>query len=267
MRCFFVSLMVMVLGVLPGFGDEYGNCGYGVSFYFKSSTGELTISGKGEVWEKTFANNYVIKSVVIEEGVTNIPDELLAHCYNIETVVIPSTVRSIGASAFANCERLRSVVVPPSVKSIGDHAFVNCFKLEYLTLGGAMTVGQYAFSGCEKLRFVYLVGAADLKEYAFANCGNIQEIVVMVNEPFAISPKAFANFYGESEPLKNTFVKVKVGKKPLFKATEGWKEFAKIRETVFDMNELFRDKRVDCNRDGLVNAADVVSIYNYIIGE
>lgn len=41
-----------------------------------------------------------VKSVVIPEGVTMIPNYCFMYCYDLETVTIPSTVKHIGRQAF-----------------------------------------------------------------------------------------------------------------------------------------------------------------------
>ena len=65
----------------------------------------------------------VIRTVVVQSGVTSIGESACFECSNLTSVSIPDSVTSIGEYAFAYCSSLTSVSIPDSVTSIGRRAF------------------------------------------------------------------------------------------------------------------------------------------------
>ena len=83
-----------------------GNCGENVTWSFDSKTGELVISGTGEMknydaysHSSPFESSY-IKTVIIESGVTSIGSYAFSYCDSLTSVTIGSSVTSIGYYAF-----------------------------------------------------------------------------------------------------------------------------------------------------------------------
>lgn len=64
-----------------------------------------------------------VRSIVIPEGTTHIPDGAFNGCHGITEVVIPEGVTSIGKYAFAFCDGIKSMTYPSSVKTLKTHAF------------------------------------------------------------------------------------------------------------------------------------------------
>ena len=102
-----------------------GSCGNNATYELNMSTGELTISGTGdmEIYQMGMAPwgsySYVakIKKITIKEGITSIGNWAFYNCIYATSVSIPSTVRSIGTSAFRTCQSLGSVSLPDSVSA------------------------------------------------------------------------------------------------------------------------------------------------------
>ena len=112
-----------------------GKCGDNVTYSFDTSTGMLTISGKGNMYNylNPDAGEYEspfyyekITSVVINSGVTSIGNSSFLNL-NLTSITIPNSVTEIGESAFSACRSLTSVTIPDSVTSIGDWAFSGCY--------------------------------------------------------------------------------------------------------------------------------------------
>ena len=112
-----------------------GKCGDNVTYSFDTSTGMLTISGKGNMYNylNPDAGEYEspfyyekITSVVINSGVTSIGNSSFLNL-NLTSITIPNSVTEIGESAFSGCRSLTSVTIPDSVTSIGDWAFSGCY--------------------------------------------------------------------------------------------------------------------------------------------
>ena len=92
----------------------------------------LTISGTGEMKDYSSASDSnlpwkiyqaMIKSVVIEAGVTKIGNYAFANCSKLASVTIASSVTSIGVRAFANCANLKFVTIPSTVATLGQNMF------------------------------------------------------------------------------------------------------------------------------------------------
>ena len=80
---------------LTAFADTItGECGDNVTYSLDPETGELTVRGTSEMYyylsyNSPFHNNEMIKSVIIEDGVTNIGSCAFNECKNLTSVVIP----------------------------------------------------------------------------------------------------------------------------------------------------------------------------------
>lgn len=123
--------------------------------------------------------NETIRHIVLEEGITAIPDKAFYDVPNLESVQIPNGVRSIGECAFMYCDSLSTVNIPSSVESIGDGAFVHCLGLNYLRIPGTVkTIGENAFQSCYNLYQVELdAGIESIHRTAFKDCYKLIEVI------------------------------------------------------------------------------------------
>ena len=114
-----------------------GTCGDHLTCVFNRSTGVLTISGTGAMWDFYLNEDRVtgapwslhradLKTVVMEQGITSIGLQAFNLCQSLTDVTIPNSVTSIGNSAFYGCTSLTSFVFPKSVTSIGTSVFYWC---------------------------------------------------------------------------------------------------------------------------------------------
>ena len=92
----------------------HGTCGVNAVWTLKD--GVLTISGTGAMddyddWNDAPWNGSsdLIKTVVIEDGVTSIGSRAFYPCYNLTGIMLPDSVTRIGESAFADCSSLNIV--------------------------------------------------------------------------------------------------------------------------------------------------------------
>lgn len=138
---------VMLLSVFAGFeitvyaATRSGTTG-DLSWSLDTNSGVFTLSGNGRSadysnsitnrppwygWSILDAKNYrdMIKSVVIEDGVTYLGNYLFYNCTNLETVVFNgNSVTTIGEYTFSNCTGSTYWLdIPESVTSIGSGAF------------------------------------------------------------------------------------------------------------------------------------------------
>ena len=129
-----------------------GSCGTNVTYTFDSSTGLLTISGSGimydySFYDSPFYNQSSIKSVVINNGVTSIGNYAFSNCSGLTSIEIPDSVTSIGEGAFYDCSGLTSIEIPNSVTSIGEAAFYGCEKLNDVYFYGTQEQWNYVTIG------------------------------------------------------------------------------------------------------------------------
>ena len=131
--------------------------------YTLNDEGTLTISGTGEMYnyksdgwaddvDSPFHCNEEIKSVIIENGVTNIGNSVFHTCKNLERVEIPESVTAINYRAFANCGKLNSIMLPDNLTYIGGWAFEKCGGLTDIIIpDSVVTIDSYAFKECNGL--------------------------------------------------------------------------------------------------------------------
>ena len=122
----------------------------------------LTISGSGAMTDNTTSGNYpwygykdLMKTVIIENGVTSIGKSAFYFYKKLTSVTIPSGVTSIGGQAFESCTGLTSVTIPDGVTSIGDRAFYSCEGLTSVIIPASVTsIGETAFCAYSALESI-----------------------------------------------------------------------------------------------------------------
>lgn len=142
--------------VMAAADETGGTFGDGLTWKLEGNT--LTISGSGAMpdWVKVedtpwYGSRGDVKSVIIENGVTNIGSHAFLNCSALTSVTIAGGVTSIGDKAFYDCISLTSVTIPNNVTSIGSSVFQNCKNLLSVTFieGGSIpTLGWGCFFGC-----------------------------------------------------------------------------------------------------------------------
>jgi len=192
-----VLLLVAGVGVASyfylrnnGYKGTYGECTWTLS-----KDGVMHVSGNGRM-EGEFLVSFgigkpdpaTVKEVVIEEGVTYIPDRAFEKMTNLTKVTIPSTVGEIGSGALSRSSSITSIEVsadnatfssvdgnlyskdqdeliayasgktdsyfeiPETVATIGPEAFDGSANIENVYFGTELqSVGSLAFINCPKL--------------------------------------------------------------------------------------------------------------------
>ena len=176
-----------LLAVKPQTGDviRTGTCGENVTYILNETTGLLTISGTGAMYDyelignaSPFNNNPKIKEIVVESGVTNIGNDAFTQLTKLEKVSLPSTVTSLGKDAFAFCFLLADINIPESVQSIGKEAFSACYALTSITIPkGVKTIGKSTFWYCDHLQSVTLPKSLEsVDDNAFVYCSALTDV-------------------------------------------------------------------------------------------
>jgi len=140
-----------VTATLSGSGN---NCTLNISG--TGNMADFDVSLNGIPWNSYLTN---IKTVVIQNGVTNIGNIAFQGCSNLDLVTIPNSVTIIGVRAFQNCSNLQSITIPSGVTKIEGEAFNNCINLRTVTIAegdnelsisyySAYTGSKAVFVGC-----------------------------------------------------------------------------------------------------------------------
>lgn len=161
-----------------------GTCGEKINWVLDDE-GVLTISGEGLMenygikqdipW---YSYKDLIKTAVIENGVTSIGCMAFYECGNLSSVAIPDSVKDIGPSVFESCTSLSSVSIPDSVETIGGSAFYDCTSLFSVNIpNGVKTIKYWTFLDCKSLTSVTIPDSVKtIEENAFAGCSSLTSI-------------------------------------------------------------------------------------------
>ena len=131
----------------------------------------------------TFDNCANLKTVMFEDGTTEIAEGLFAGCTGIEQIRIPDTVTVIESGAFGGCINLKEIVVPDNVTEIQSSAFEYCSSLKTVKLSENLErIGVYAFGDCDVLKSIKIPDSVlDIDGAAFAECKELSDVVLSKN--------------------------------------------------------------------------------------
>ena len=150
---------------------------------------DLDIVTYGGVVYELSSNNYVVSSVALEAGqtevviegeiqgkkVTKIKDEAFYNKTAITKVILPESVTEIGASAFRRCKGMLEINLD-KVKTIGASAFSDCSVLANVNLASATSIGTKAFENNAKLKKVENFIAETVPVSCFSSCAILKEV-------------------------------------------------------------------------------------------
>ncbi len=93
-----------------------------------STAGSYGYSSSDNAWKPI---KELVNKIVIENGITSIPDKEFSGFSNLTEVTLPNTMKTIGKEALAYCNSLSRVLVPSSVTSIGEDAFWSGYRSSF----------------------------------------------------------------------------------------------------------------------------------------
>ena len=243
----------------------------------------------------------VVIPATVEHGtmtyrVTSIGEEAFLQCEDLTSVTIPGSVKSIGLSAFAMCDGLTSVNIPSGVTSIGEGAFSVCSHLASITVdegnakfksvdgvlmsrhgstllaypagksatdytipSSVTSIEALAFGFCGSQTITIPSSVTSIGDNAFAYCSNLTDVFCRAEKV----PTTGGGVFGESN-IANATLHVPEGTEEAYRAAEQWNEFKEIVVMTGGTEEWTEG---DLNHDGVVNAADVVTLVNIIAGK
>ena len=189
--------------------DTSGTCGTNCTWTFDTSTGLLTISGSGAMYDTPLFDECTnIKTVVIKNGITYIGYQNFKDCTGIESVSFPASLLTIGHAPFLNCTSistidlsgctllestgpglctgctsLTTVTLPSSIKTIGGHAFEFCGSLQTINLNACTAlerIGVQAFNECVNLEgtFSFPATLKGISSWTFGQCAKLSKVTI-----------------------------------------------------------------------------------------
>ena len=130
-------------------------------------------------YANVFSNCPALKTILFENGITKIPNELFAGCNGLKKIEIPQTVTVVGSGAFKNCILLKEVKIPDSVKEIDANAFADCVNIEEFNFPDTISIlGSGVLKGCTKLKKIRLPKTlTKIPNSMFMECSSLENIV------------------------------------------------------------------------------------------
>ena len=158
--------------------------------------------------------NKELKTVIISEGIKEIPIKAFIGCENLTNIRFPISLTTISSNAFEGCSSLETITIGKNVINISDSAFVGLTSLKNIEINpenknfvfengtlyngaknkilkvittndsytvpvGVREIGSYAFSNNDNLKNIsFSATVSTLNEFSFYNCNNIESIYI-----------------------------------------------------------------------------------------
>mgnify|MGYP002761875233 CR=1 FL=1 len=132
-----------------------GECGANLTWTLDESTGTLTISGTGAMWDYDYDYSAYTtapwcslsySTLVLEPGITSIGNCAFTGSDISCDLNIPEGVTAIGKDAFRNCN-IGELTLPESLKTIGYGAFAFAGDRAIRIPAGVTTIGENSLAG------------------------------------------------------------------------------------------------------------------------
>ncbi len=178
------------------------SCGPNATYTFDSGTGTLTISGTGEVnnnpWYKTDRLN--VKSVVINEGITQIAYNVFGYLTNLTSVSLPESLITIGSCAFQSTG-LTEIVIPQYVTTVSCGAFKDCTNLKTVDIRSCLITSreESIFENASISTVIFNQDMTNIPAYFFSWAGFDDAEITIPDNVKEIKDSAFNSAKGIKE--------------------------------------------------------------------
>lgn len=118
-----------------------------------------------------------LRTIILNEGVTEIPAYCFFDAENCTNLQLPSTLEYIGDYGLCFLENITTITLPESVRMLGEGALSNCTRLSTVNFNDqCQIVGPQCFATCEALQRIDLNKVEYLGKLAFQGCTNLSEV-------------------------------------------------------------------------------------------
>ena len=156
----------------------------GVHWSLDTDTGVITFSGNGMItgWpEKIDDHKLDVKSLIIEDGITNIFQGTFDGCKNLKNITLSKNLICIDMYVFSGCTNLINIEWSTNsvTSAIYEKAFEGCKSLENLKLPDSLTfIGSNAFNSCGLRSIIIPNNTTTICGGAFKDCKNLESITI-----------------------------------------------------------------------------------------
>lgn len=145
------------------------------------------------VWtDDDVKNQFLVKRVVVPDGILFIENSLFECFFSLETIEIPASVKLIEANAFTCCASLKRFLLDPMnpyYSVIDGHLYSkDGTRLICLAFGrvgtyfelpeGVKTIESAAFTHSKIQELVLPEGLIEIEEHAFLSCKSLQRVLL-----------------------------------------------------------------------------------------
>ncbi len=181
-----------------------GTCGGNVTWQFNKTTGTITFSGTGAIDFYTGSVNVcpwddyksMIKTAIIQDGITEIGTYALSNCTNLTKVEIEQSVTTFGVQTFYRCTSLKTIVLEENITRIGGGCFQGCTSLESMYVYNRELVFD-GMMGCPLPSTVTLYGYLNSTAEQQSKWYSLKFMPIDPNEtyPPTLNPELKPSFY------------------------------------------------------------------------
>ncbi len=198
-----LSIYALITLCLGTRGGASGGAGKHCKWELKD--GVLTVSGTGPM--KNFGKDRpwrvdLVRSIVINDGVTTIGNNFARDCDKLITVELPSSLTAIGENAFSDCTNLSEIRMPFGVETIGKRAFANCksfIEIEFPV--STRHIGEEALAGCDNITKARINQSVEnIGNDAFKGCKLLTELTEL---PAFVTTSTFVEYGLNRAAIKN----------------------------------------------------------------
>ena len=210
------------------------------------------------IGESAFMQCRSLKSLKFKGALKELAFWSFGQCTSLESVDFEEchSLERIGESAFYKCTALKEVNFGKSVKYLDESCFIGCESLNSIKLGDSVEeIGEIAFYKTALSGVVLPASLKVIGERAFYS-GDLKEVISLIQDP---TQEGLGNYSFDYHSADTVTLYVPKGTSATYESVEAWNT---CFGTIIEMSGI----RGDVNNDGQVNAGDVSSIYEAVLG-
>lgn len=187
MKRIILCLIGITFAIISQATATSGTCGTNARWEFDEWRETLSIEGSGAIRDYSSSSlppwhqyKDEIKSIYIDEGITEIGKYAFWECEEVDYVDIPLSLERIGMNAFAYCKKLDDITLYNNLTTIEGQAFMECMSLTSIVIPNSVTtMGGSIFAKDTLLSNVVLPNnISTLPRGTFQNCWALTEITI-----------------------------------------------------------------------------------------